>query len=50
MRAAGLSDAARQRLVCPVGIEGIDGKEPAIIAASMAAALLRARDRLRTTP
>ena len=50
MRAAGLSDAARQRLVCPVGIEGIDGKDPAIIAASMAAALLRARDRLRTTP
>ncbi len=50
MRDTGLSDAARQRLVCPVGIEGIDGKEPAIIAASMAAALLRARERTRTTP
>jgi len=50
MRDAGLSDAQRRRLVCPVGIEGIDGKEPAIIAASMAAALLRARERTRTTP
>jgi xanthine dehydrogenase accessory factor len=50
MRDAGLPDAARQRLVCPVGIEGIDGKEPAIIAASMAAVLLRARERTRTTP
>ncbi|MDB5642731.1 MAG: XdhC protein [Hyphomicrobiales bacterium] len=50
MRDAGMSDAARERLVCPVGVEGIDGKEPAIIAASMAAALLRARELTRTTP
>jgi xanthine dehydrogenase accessory factor len=43
MKDAGLAEAARARLVCPVGVEGIDGKEPAVIAASMAAALLRAR-------
>jgi xanthine dehydrogenase accessory factor len=49
MRDAGLSDAARQRLVCPVGVEGIDGKEPAMIAVSMAAALLRAREALTRT-
>jgi xanthine dehydrogenase accessory factor len=51
MRDAGIPDAARARLVCPVGVEGIDGKEPAIIAVSMAAALLRAREaHLRTNP
>ncbi len=51
MKDAGIADAARARLVCPVGVAGIDGKEPAIIAASMAAALLCAReDFLRTTP
>jgi xanthine dehydrogenase accessory factor len=46
MKDAGLPEAARLRLVCPVGVEGVDGKEPAIIAASMAAALLRAREDL----
>jgi xanthine dehydrogenase accessory factor len=46
MKDAGVPEAARRRLVCPVGVEGIDGKEPAIIAVSMAAALLRAREDL----
>ena len=49
MRDARIAEAAIRRLVCPVGIEGIDGKEPAIIAASMAAALLRARQDLTGT-
>lgn len=47
MAEAGLSAESRARLVCPVGVPGVDGKEPAIIAASMAAALLAARERLR---
>ena len=29
-----------ERLVCPIGIRGIGGKEPAVIAASVAAQLL----------
>ncbi len=44
MAEAGLSDERRARLICPVGIAGIEGKEPAIIAASMAATLLIARE------
>lgn len=41
---AGLSQSAQARLVCPVGIDGIESKEPAMIAASMAARLLIARE------
>ncbi len=37
----GVSDQALQRLVCPVGIPGIVGKAPEVIAASVAAQLLR---------
>ena len=44
LRAAGVSDAALGRLVCPIGIPGIEGKEPAIIAASTAAQLLLIRE------
>ncbi|HEX2509864.1 MAG TPA: xanthine dehydrogenase accessory protein XdhC [Microvirga sp.] len=33
-------------LVCPIGLAGIGGKEPAIIAASVAAQLLQERDRV----
>lgn len=36
----GLSEAAHARLVCPIGLPGIAGKEPAVIAASVAAQLL----------
>jgi xanthine dehydrogenase accessory factor len=46
---AGIDAVARRALVCPVGVGGIDGKEPAVIAASMAAALLRAREALTGT-
>ena len=40
MRAAGLTDAMLMKLVCPIGVKGITGKEPAVIAASTAAQLL----------
>lgn len=37
------TDTQLSRLTCPVGIEGIQGKEPEIIAASVAAQLLQLR-------
>ncbi|WP_413988050.1 xanthine dehydrogenase accessory protein XdhC [Labrys okinawensis] len=40
MRQAGLTQAAIDRMVCPVGIPGIEGKEPAVIAASVVAQIL----------
>ena len=43
MRAAGLSEDALARLVCPIGLPGVEGKEPAVIAAAIAAQLLIAR-------
>lgn len=42
LRARGIASARLDRLVCPIGIRGIDGKEPAVIAASVAAQLLLA--------
>ena len=41
MRAAGLSEEALARLVCPIGLPGVEGKEPAVIAAAIAAQLQR---------
>ncbi|WP_158814176.1 xanthine dehydrogenase accessory protein XdhC [Methylocapsa sp. S129] len=43
MRAAGLGEEALARLVCPIGLPGVEGKEPAVIAAAIAAQLLIAR-------
>ncbi len=40
-RERGVSDAALAQLVCPVGIPGIPGKAPEVIAASVAAQLLQ---------
>jgi len=37
----GLTEKQIARLTCPIGIEGIEGKEPQIIAASVAAQLLQ---------
>jgi len=37
----GFTDAQLSRLTCPIGVEGIQGKEPEIIAASVAAQLLQ---------
>ena len=38
----GLSPAAIARMTCPIGVPGITGKEPEVIAASVAAQLLQA--------
>ena len=46
MRAAGLSQAALGRLVCPIGVPGLASKDPAVIAASTAAQLLIESERL----
>ena len=43
MRQAGLRETALARLTCPIGVPGIAGKEPAVIAAAVAAQMLQAR-------
>ncbi len=40
MRAAGFSEPALARLVCPIGTPGLESKDPAVIAASTAVQLL----------
>ncbi len=44
MRKQGMPDALLDRLICPIGIAGIESKKPAEIAVAVAAELLRARD------
>ncbi len=44
MRQAGLGDDDIAPLVCPIGIDGVTSKQPAAIAASVVADLLRRRD------
>ncbi len=46
MRAAGLTEASLLQLVCPIGLAEVKGKDPAVIAASTAAQLLIASERL----
>jgi len=48
MRAAGLSEAGLARLVCPIGVPGLESKDPAVIAASTAAQLLIVSEKLGT--
>lgn len=43
LRAAGLAQAVINSLRCPIGVPGIRGKEPAVIAAAVAAELLMMR-------
>ena len=43
MKKAGFSDGMTEQLVCPIGVPGLRGKEPAVIAASIAADLLMRR-------
>jgi xanthine dehydrogenase accessory factor len=43
LRAAGRAEETIAKLVCPIGVPGIVGKEPAVIAASVAAQLLLVR-------
>ncbi len=42
--ARGIAAAARQRLICPIGLPGIAGKEPEVIALAVVAQLLQAAD------
>ena len=44
MREAGLTEAMLEKLVCPIGVAGVAGKAPAVIAASTAAQLLMAAE------
>lgn len=44
MRTAGVTETAMSELVCPIGIDGIRSKEPAALAASVAAQLLMRRE------
>jgi xanthine dehydrogenase accessory factor len=46
MRAAGLSPATLASLVCPIGVPGLESKDPAVIAASTAAQLLIVSEKL----
>lgn len=43
LRAQGMSDARIERLTCPIGMPGLEGKRPAEIALSVAAQLLKVR-------
>jgi len=43
LRAAGIAEELVARLVCPIGVAGVVGKEPAVIAVAVAAQLLMAR-------
>jgi xanthine dehydrogenase accessory factor len=52
-RQMGITEAQIDRLVCPIGIPQIKGKEPAVIAATLAAQLLFVREQavvLRDSP
>ncbi|RMX04223.1 xanthine dehydrogenase accessory protein XdhC [Corticibacter populi] len=43
LRARGVDDAQIARMTCPVGVAGIEGKEPEVIAVAIAAQLLQSR-------
>ncbi len=47
LRAIGISSERIARLTCPIGIAGISGKQPALIAAAVAAQLLIVAERRR---
>jgi xanthine dehydrogenase accessory factor len=49
LSARGLGDIARSDLICPIGIDGIAGKAPAIIALSLVADLARRISRFQQT-
>ncbi|MBV8442475.1 MAG: xanthine dehydrogenase accessory protein XdhC, partial [Hyphomicrobiales bacterium] len=49
MRAAGLSQDCLARLVCPIGLPGVEGKAPAVIAAATAAQLIIVSEKLSKT-
>ncbi|MGE8321061.1 MAG: xanthine dehydrogenase accessory protein XdhC [Comamonas sp.] len=47
MQARGFSDAEIDRITCPIGVPGVDGKEPEVIAVAVAAQLLQYRSQLQ---
>ena len=47
-RQQGMPDARIRELTCPIGVDGITGKKPAEIAVSVAAEILRLRERAAT--
>ncbi|MER1939946.1 MULTISPECIES: xanthine dehydrogenase accessory protein XdhC [unclassified Castellaniella] len=49
-RLRGISPDRYARITCPIGEPGIEGKQPAIIAVSVAAQLMRLRTRLTQAP
>ena len=49
LKSRGLTDAHLARLTCPIGIEGIGGKAPAVIAVAVAAEILRMHDQVMGT-
>ncbi len=49
MRTAGLTEPMLGRLTCPIGVPGIEGKDPAVIAASTAAQLLMVNETVGTS-
>ncbi|MEM9171678.1 MAG: xanthine dehydrogenase accessory protein XdhC [Pseudomonadota bacterium] len=46
LKAAGFDDAARERIVCPIGLHGVGSKHPGEIAVSVAAQLISERERM----
>lgn len=44
LAARGIAAEALARMTCPIGIEGVDGKSPSVIAVAVAAELLRMQD------
>jgi xanthine dehydrogenase accessory factor len=46
LEARGMDPARFDAMTCPIGIDGIDGKEPGIIAVAVAAQLLRRRQQI----
>jgi xanthine dehydrogenase accessory factor len=49
-RQLGIAESKIDRLVCPIGLPQISGKEPAVIAAGIAAQLLIASERTSAPP
>lgn len=49
LRDRGITDQCLEKMVCPIGIPGIQGKEPAVIATSVAAQLLQVWEALERT-
>ena len=48
LRAGGIPESRIAKLVCPIGVGGITGKEPAVIAAATVAELLQRDELVRT--